>query len=137
VKGIDSSVLLRYILEDDPVWSVPATRFIDEECSLENPGYVNLVVLVDTVWRLRRHAGFDKEQVAHFVEELLQADNFVIENEGLVERALAAFKSGGSGFTDCLIGALNESAGAAPTFSIDKDAIKSKVFAPIKQELLK
>jgi predicted nucleic-acid-binding protein len=134
VKGLDSSILLRYILEDDPVWSEPATRFIDDECSLENPGYINLVVLVEIVWSLRRQSGFNKERVAQLVEELLQADNFIIENEEAVERALAAFKRGDAGFADCLICALNESAGAAPTFSIDKDAIKSKVFASIKQE---
>jgi predicted nucleic-acid-binding protein len=134
VKGLDSSILLRYILEDDPVWSEPATRFIDAECTLESPGYINPVVLAEVVWSLRRQPGFDKERVAQIVEELLQADNFFIENEDAAEKALAAFKRGSAGFADCLIAALNESANASPTYSIDKDAIGSKVFVSILQE---
>ena len=134
VKGIDSSTILRYVLEDDPVWTLPATRFIDEECTIDDPGYVSAVVLAEVTWSLRRINGFGAQRIYQFVTELLDTDNIVVENESAVEKALAAFKRGSAGFADCLIAALNESAGAAPTFSIDKDAIKSKVFAPIKQE---
>jgi predicted nucleic-acid-binding protein len=134
VKGIDSSILLRYILEDDPVWTQPATRFINEECTIDDPGYVSAVVLAEVTWTLRRINGFSAQRIYQFVTELLDTDNLVVENESAVEKALAAFKRGDAGFADCLISALNQSAGAAPTFSIDKGAIKSKVFASIKQE---
>jgi predicted nucleic-acid-binding protein len=134
VKGIDSSILLRYVLEDDPVWTQPVTRFVDEQCTIDDPGYVSSVVLAEVTWTLRRRNGFTAERIYHFVAELLDADNLVVENESAVEKALAAFKRGDAGFADCLIAALNESAGATPTFSIDKDAIKSKVFAAIEQE---
>jgi predicted nucleic-acid-binding protein len=134
VKGIDSSILLRYVLEDDPVWTMPATRFIDEQCTIDDPGYVSAVVLVEVTWTLRRRSSFTAERIYQFVSELLEADNLLVENESAVEKALAAFRRGDAGFADCLIAALNESVAAAPTFSIDKDAIKSKVFAPIRQE---
>ncbi len=131
---MDSSILLRYVLEDDPVWTQPATRFVDEQCTIDDPGYISSVVLAEVTWTLRRRNGFTAERIYEFVTALLDADNLLVENEAAVEKALAAFKRGDAGFADCLIAALNESAGAAPTFSIDKDAIKSKVFAPIRQE---
>jgi predicted nucleic-acid-binding protein len=134
VKGIDSSILLRYILEDDPVWTKPAARFVDEHCTIDDPGYVSAVVLAEITWTLRRRNSFTAERIYHVVTELLEADNLLVENEAAVEKALAAFKRGDAGFADCLIAALNASAGAEPTFSIDKDAIKSRVFEPISQE---
>jgi predicted nucleic-acid-binding protein len=131
LKGLDSSVLLRYILDDDPVWSARAVRFIDAQCSSADPGYINMIVLAETVWSLRRQRGYDDKRVARIIEELLQADSFHIEEERLVEDSLRNFKQGKAGFVDCLIAALNEKASAAPTFSIDKDAIKSGVFTSI------
>jgi predicted nucleic-acid-binding protein len=134
LKGLDSSILLRYILEDDPIWSPRATRFIDGHCTRESPGYINTIVLVEVVWSLRRQAGFDNKRVAILIDEFLQADIFLIENEDVVESALAEFKKGKAGFADCLIAALNRRAEAHPTFAIDKAAIKSKIFASISQE---
>jgi predicted nucleic-acid-binding protein len=134
LKGLDSSLLLRYILEDDPIWSAPATRFIDSNCTRESPGYINSIVLAEVVWSLRRQAGYDNTTVASLVDELLQSDIFLIENEDAVESALAEFKKGKAGFVDCLIAAVNRRAEAHPTFAIDKAAIKSNVFAAISQE---
>jgi predicted nucleic-acid-binding protein len=134
VKGLDSSILLRYALEDDPVWTEPATRFIDEQCTIEDPGFINSVVLAEVVWSMRRAPGFSKDHIASFVTELLDSDNLVVENEDEVEAALKAFKGGSAGFVDCLIAVLNRRAEAAPTYSIDKDAIRAKVFAAIPRK---
>lgn len=131
MKGIDSSILLRYLLEDDPVWSKPATRFIDEQCSIDDPGYVNVVVLAEVVWSLRRHPQFNKTSIARLVTELLEADNLVIENELAVEAALGDYLAGEAGFADCLIAQLNRSAGASATHSIDKAAMRAGVFFPV------
>jgi predicted nucleic-acid-binding protein len=68
------------------------------------------------------------------VTELLEADNLSIENESAVVAALEDYQNGEAGFADCLIAVLNEAANAAPTFSIDKDAIRTKVFAPVVGE---
>jgi predicted nucleic-acid-binding protein len=133
LKGIDSSLLLRYILEDDPIWSKSATRFIDEDCTIKDPAYVNLVVLVEVIWSLRRQKGYRKEVVIAVVRDMLQSQSIILENETTVAKALSIYETGVTGFSDCLIACLNDEAQAKPTFSLDKDAIKTGIFAPIKR----
>lgn len=133
MKGIDSSVLLRYILEDDPQFSKTATRFIDEDCTVKEPGFVNLVVLVEVIWSLRRQKGNRKDAVVAVIRDMLESRSLVLEKEDIVMEALRQFEAGSAGFSDCLIACLNNHANARPTFSFDKDAIKTGIFAAIKR----
>jgi predicted nucleic-acid-binding protein len=133
LKGIDSSVLLRYILEDDPIWSKAATRFVDEDCTVKDPAFVNLIVLVEVIWSLRRQKNYKKETVVAVIKDMLESQSLVLEKEEIVAEALRTYEAGTAGFSDCLIACLNTHAQAKPTFSFDKDAIKTGVFAPIKR----
>ena len=131
--GLDTSVLLRYILEDDPVWSESAARLIDSQCTAEHPGYINPLVLAEVVWTLRRRPDFHHDRIARLIQEFLDADNLVIGHVQAIEAALVSFRKTGAGFADCMIAALNSEAGAEPTFAIDKDAIRDKVFTALKK----
>ena len=132
--GIDTNVLVRYILDDDPIWSAPAQRFIDDECTIERPGFVNLVVLVELVWVLNQTPGWGKYEICTVVSELLLADNIVLEHPVLVSEALGAFKQGGADFADFVIAAMNRSAGALPTVTIDKNAAKEPGFVRLPRK---
>jgi predicted nucleic-acid-binding protein len=120
--GLDTNVLVRYILDDDPIWSAPAQRFIDDDCTVDRPGYVNLVVLVELAWVLKQTPGWRKEEICTVVSELLIADNLVIENAELVSYALEEYKKGRADFPDFIIAAINKVAGVTHTITIDKVA---------------
>ncbi|MCM2473216.1 type II toxin-antitoxin system VapC family toxin [Rhizobium sp. CG5] len=131
--GLDTNVLVRYILDDDPVWSPIATDFIDTKLSPQRPGYINPITLVELVWTIRRLPQFDREKLAFLIENLLLADTIVVGEADAVSRALAAYKSGSAGFADYLIAELNEAAGASSTVTIDRKAGKSLPFTPLSQ----
>lgn len=131
--GVDTNVLARYILEDDPVWSVRATQFIDNECTPERPGYINLVVLAELVWLLRQQQDFSRDKITTVIQEFMEADNLVIAETALVERVLKQYKDGKADFADCLIVELNQVAAAMPTVTIDKKAALHKGFQHISR----
>jgi predicted nucleic-acid-binding protein len=131
---LDSSILVRYILEDDPIWSGPAVRFINTACTPDNAGYVNSIVLAEIAWALRQKREFTRERMSRVVNEFLEADSLRVENEGAVRRALVNFEKHGAGFADCLIAELNADAGAKPTFAIDKDAIGGRIFTRMPKD---
>jgi predicted nucleic-acid-binding protein len=132
--GVDTNVLVRYILDDDPVWSAPAQRFIDDDCTIDSPGFVNLVVLVELVWVLNQTPGWSKDAICTVIGELLLADNIVLENPVLVAQALDSFKQGSADFADFIIAVINQSASAAPTVTIDKDAAKQPGFVRLSKK---
>jgi predicted nucleic-acid-binding protein len=51
VTGLDTNVLARYLMQDDPRQSPRATRLI-ESLSAEAPGFVPVVTIVELVWVL-------------------------------------------------------------------------------------
>lgn len=129
--GVDTNVLARYFLDDDPVWSPRADAFLEEELTPERPGYVNPLTLAELVWTLRKHPGYDRPGMARMIEGLLRFDRLVIGEAEAVAAALESFRAGGAGFADHLIAELNRRAGAAPTVTIDRKARKRPPFKPL------
>lgn len=131
--GLDTNILVRYLLDDDPHWSPIVTRFVDEELTPGRPGFINPITLVELVWVLRRRPGYDRGKLSELIESLLTSDSVVLGDAPAVARALAAFRGGSAGFADYLIAELNEQAGASPTVTIDRKAGKTFPFTPLSQ----
>jgi len=51
--GLDTNVLLRYLVQDDPVQSPRATEIITSQLTGGEPGFVSLVTILEVVGSLR------------------------------------------------------------------------------------
>ena len=122
--GLDTNILVRYLAQDDPVQSPRATDLIEFRLTGENPGFISIVAMVETVWVLDRAYGLADDEIATALERLLQADTLMVENEQEVFTAMIALKEGDGSFADALIGALGVKAGCARTLTFDKTALK-------------
>ena len=120
--GLDTNVLVRYLAQDDPVQSPKATELIERRLTVDDPGFVSVVAMVDTVWVLDRAYGLADHEIAAAIERTLQADVLVVENEQEVFSAMIALKEGRGSFADALIGALGARAGCSRTLSFDQKA---------------
>jgi len=128
--GLDTNVLVRYFTQDHPIQSPRATEFIERQLTPENPGFISVVAMVETVWVLERTYGLDREGICAAVEHILQADAFVVEQEREVFIASTALASG-SGFADALVEALGAKAGCSHTVTFDKKALRMPGFEPL------
>lgn len=121
--GLDTNVLVRYIMQDDPKQSPKATEIVE---SLEGvgSGYVTLVSIVELVWVLSACFDLTHSQVAQALDSIIRTKQFKIENADQVIRALRVFKVGKSDFSDCLIERTANSAGCEKTITFDVNASK-------------
>jgi predicted nucleic-acid-binding protein len=122
--GLDANVLVRHLAQDDPVQSPKATQFIERELTEENPGFVSVVAMAETVWVLERAYGLSGPDIAAAIERVLQADVLMVESEQEVFTAMIALKQGRGSFADALIGALGVSAGCSHTLTFDRKALR-------------
>jgi predicted nucleic-acid-binding protein len=123
--GVDTNVLLRGMLEPAtfPRAEAQQTQLAMAALAAANELYlVNVVVLIETVWVLRRGFQRPKPEVLDFVERLLGAANIQVERAELVGTALAAARNGPADFADYLIGYVNRAAGCAKTLTFDRGA---------------
>ena len=122
--GLDTNVLARYVMQDDPRQSTRATRLI-EALSADEPGFVPVVALVELVWVLSGSYSLDRSQVATVLDTLLRSKELVVDRADLVSQALSRFSAGPADFSDVLIERIAHAAGCTATVSFDAAAVKS------------
>ena len=130
--GIDTNVLLRLLVRDDDAQVRAAERFIATHCSPDNPGFVSLVVVVETAWALRRFYLYDRSQIVAAIGSLLNVAELEIESAAEVRSAVADFATSSGGFVDCLVARTNIATGCEYTVTFDRKAAKLKGFELLK-----
>ncbi len=121
--GLDTNVLVRYIMQDDSRQSPLATRLL-ESLRPSTPGFVPLVAVVELVWVLSSAYGLDRVQIVSVLEGLLRTKEIVVERADMVWKALRLFQRGNADFADCLIERSAASAGCSWTVTFDRGAVK-------------
>ena len=118
--GIDTNILLRLWLNDDPAQNRRIDALLAAHGSTPGALLVTDVVLAEAVWTLR--SAFDQDKAAQLlaVRSLLDETAFAFEDRDAVVLAVALFEQGSCGFSDCLIVARHASLGCAFTATFDR-----------------
>lgn len=124
MTGLDTNVLVRYVMQDDPRQSLRATRLI-ESLRAEEPGFVPVVVLVELVWVLTGSYGLARSQLAMVLGKLLRSKELVVDRAELVAQALKRYIDDGADFADALIERQAAAAGCSITVTFDAGAVKA------------
>lgn len=119
--GIDTNVLLRALLDDEPRQSRQAAAIL-QSLSRESPGFVASVVLAEIVWTLTSAYRLDREAVAGMVITLLGREDLVLEHADAVAEAADLYLRSKADFSDILIALVAQRAGATTTYAFDKAA---------------
>lgn len=120
--GLDTNVLVRYAAQDDASQSAAADTLIDS-LTIESPGFVSTVALVEAVWVLRRLFEADPESISRFVNHLLAASQLVVEHSEAVRNAIDS-TAGSPEFNDALLAQLATALGCDYTVTFDRRAAK-------------
>lgn len=122
--GLDTNVILRYIMQDDPAQARQATVLI-ESLTADEPGFIPMIVLVEMVWVLFSAYRLSRDQVVQVLEQLAQLKEIRLDSTDLVLKALRTFKAGTADFSDCLIERIAANQGCHKTVTFDVAAAKS------------
>ena len=122
--GLDTNVLLRYLVQDDPAQSRRAAEVIERRLTREFPGFVSLVCILEIVWVLGSLYKRSRGEIADHVEMILAADTLEVQNEQEVYQAVIALRKGSGTFEDAVIGALGAWRGCSATLTFDQNAAK-------------
>ncbi|MDD4912864.1 MAG: type II toxin-antitoxin system VapC family toxin [Sideroxydans sp.] len=126
--GIDTNVLVRYLVQDDEAQFEKARRLIKREVVAGRKVFVNQLVLMETEWVLRSRYVIPKVQIIEAISGLLDSAEIHFEDEPTIEEALFIWKDSGADFADCLIGAKNRRLGCRATATFDVKASKLSGF---------
>ena len=122
--GIDTNVLVRFLVRDDEAQFEKARKLIKREVAAGRRVFVNQLVLMETEWVLRSRYAVPKNQIIEAVSGLLNATDIQFEDEPAIEEALFIWKDSIADFADCLIGTKNRRLGCRATATFDANAAR-------------
>lgn len=129
--GLDTNVLVRYVMQDDAIQAAKAEMLI-ESLDADIPGFVALVSVIELVWVLSSCFDLTRNQIAQALEVLLRTKQLVVEQADQVGRALRVFGSSKADFADCLIERSAAQAGCERTMTFDVGASRHAGMTLIK-----
>ena len=121
--GLDTNVLVRYIMQDEPTQAKKATKLIESLTSVD-PGFVPLVVVVELFWVLSNAYALTRSQIVEAFDALVRSKQLVVERKDQVVRALRAYSGSSADFPDCLIERIAIAAGCERVMTFDVGASK-------------
>ena len=115
--GVDTNVLVRYFVEDEPA---PSRRVDALLANAANEAlHIDDVVLCELVWVLRGYR-FDRPEISAALRRIISTANFSFDDRDLLRRALADYIAGPADFSDYVIGQRNARAGCEATVTFDR-----------------
>lgn len=129
--GLDTNVLVRYVVRDDKRQTAAATSLIEQQCTKDAPGFVSQLVVAELFWVLARGYGYPKVMIVRVIAKLLSAVELQVETVEDVWTALRAYQAGPADFADYLIGFRGRAFGCEATATFDKKAATSGFHTPI------
>ena len=119
MRAVDTNVLVRLIVRDDPKQVEAAEAFISRGA------WVSHVVLVETTWVLESVYELNPALIAITVEMLLNHEHLTVQDADAVEAALENFRARSAvSFSDNLIVEIARKTGHIPLGTFDKALAK-------------
>lgn len=122
--GVDTNILVRLFVKDNAKQYASVARLVS---TLEDGDvfFINIVVLIETLWTLSRQYGYQKAQLLALAQALLERSDLEIDQYEIVGNAITISRLLGADISDALIGELNRLSDCADTITFDAKAAKT------------
>ena len=126
--GVDTNVLVRFLVRDDEAQFEKVRKLIKREVVAGRRVFVSQLVLLETELVLRSRYSLPKNLIIETISRLLDATDVQFEDEPAIEEAIFNWRDASADFADCLIGAKNRRLGCRATATFDVRASKLQGF---------
>lgn len=120
--GLDTNVLVRFLLRDDQDQAEQARAAIEQALSSGKLVAVSLLTALETEWVLRSCYSLEKRTVIATFRMLLEAQDIRIEQEETLERSLFLYEHHAADFADCLMASHYAMIGCSSMVTFDRKA---------------
>src|ERR1022692_3640960 len=76
MRGLDTNVLVRYLVTDGAKRTALAERLVEHSRGLGDPLYISIVVLCELAWVLTRSYGQARAEIIRILELILKTNDF-------------------------------------------------------------
>jgi predicted nucleic-acid-binding protein len=128
--AVDTNVLLRHLLQDDPEQSPAASRFFALRTP-DDPAFVSTAALLELIWTLRSRYGYPQAAVSSVVWSLLRSRDVQVQDSAGVRRAVWDAADESADLADAIIAHAAIDAGCDSTVTFDRRAQRLPGMLPV------
>ena len=132
MRALDTNVLIRYLTADDRSQFEISDRLIQDCRDAKEPLFLAVIVICEVVWVLERSYGQPKSAIVTVLEQIVQTDQFRIEQEEIIRRSVASYRTGRGSFADYVIAEVSRSAGCRDVVTFDRKLKSSTMFTVLE-----
>lgn len=118
--ALDTNVLVRYLVEDDPRQSDEAARMIEAATAADESLFIPQIVICELVWVLSFAYEVPRREIASVLQQLRRTSNLEIESADEVQRAIESFDRGRGDLADYLIAERSVTHGCSAVATFDR-----------------
>lgn len=118
--GVDTNVLVRYLVQDDATQARRVDAFLSAAIEDGTRLHVDDIVLCEMVWVLGAAYRLGKATIAEALDKVMSAAVFSFDDRELLRLALTDYRQGKGDFSDYVLGRRNARAGCEHTVTFDR-----------------
>lgn len=131
MKALDTNILVRLLVGDDPRQLRRALDLLESAEARETAFFVPNLVVLELIWVLGKRLRLPREAILLGLEEMRASKVLAFESPKSIELLCAAGKATSMDLSDLLIGLQARAAGCEATLTFDKHAAKSEWFEAV------
>ena len=124
--GIDTNVLVRFLVEDDEEQAAQVTALFEKTIAENTTLFISDIVICicETVWVLASRYRFSRSEITSVLRSLFEADHLSFAPTSRYVHALAAYTAGRGDFADYMIREQCVVAGCSRVVTFDQALLK-------------
>lgn len=130
--ALDTNVLVRLLVKDDPDQFAKALAVLERATDTEEPCFISDAVLCETAWVLASRYGAGRAEILAAMSELVADGRCAFDAPEALTETLQAFEDGRADFSDYLIGASARRRGVRTTYTFDRKLEKDEGFTLLR-----
>jgi len=118
--GLDTNVIVRYLLQDDAAQARVASAVIESAAGRGERLRLTAVTMCELVWVLESAYRQSRADVARALAQIVRTNDFDLAHVDQVRKAIEQYRATSVDFADALIGLVNEADGCEHTLTFDR-----------------
>lgn len=118
---IDTNIILRFILDDHPLYSIKAQEIFAKIDKKEVNIYISWLVIFEAVFVLQNTHHLKKKEITDRLAPIIRLENIYLEQKGLLNEVFKTYVEKNISFADAYHAALMAKKKVKKIYSFDKD----------------
>ncbi len=125
--GLDTNILIRFIVNDDHEQALKVKSFIDTHKG-PRAFFIANITICELIWVLLRGYRYTKLNILQVLNQLMIVEDFCFENTKILKKTIHLYEKGKADFADYLTFSIHQDIGCQKTISFDQKLLKEGIF---------